>query len=453
MVYALAAILFARFTLNKNTLRIMRKLFAIILSAICLNGFAQEQTPTVNIWVGGQYYEVENVDSITFGKVEKPDPTKNIVAVDMGFGVKWADRNIGAQNPEDYGGYYSWGETDTKETYRWSNYKYGTGSSNISKYNESDNLVTLDASDDAASVATNGVYRTPTADEMQQLIDSCTWEWTTENGVEGYKVTAQNGNSIFLPAAGRYFGTKTSYTGRNGYYWSSSLYIMSTADYSYASSLFINSTSHSVDAGNRFVGYTIRPVLVEETPDEPTKVDSLVDLGLSVKWASFNLGAAKPEDQGNFYAWGETEPKDSYSWETYKYGNESPITKYNSTDNLTVLDASDDAATVTLGEGWRMPIFTEMKELHDNCTWTWTTQNDVAGYVVKASNGNSIFLPAAGKMDGELNYDKNQYGYYWTSSLVDGYIYDANGLYLYSDDHDFSEYDRYIGYSIRPVHP
>lgn len=193
--------------------------------------------------------------------------------------------------------------------------------------------------------------------------------------------------------------------------------------------------------------------LLKKTPDEPTKVDSLVDLGLSVKWASFNLGAAKPEDQGNFYAWGETEPKDSYSWETYKYGNESPITKYNSTDNLTVLDASDDAATVTLGEGWRMPTFTEMKELHDNCTWTWTTQNDVAGYVVKASNGNSIFLPAAGKMDGELNYDKNLYGYYWTSSLVDGYIYDANGLYLYSDDHDFSEYDRYIGYSIRPVHP
>lgn len=238
----------------------MRKLLTILLSAISLTGFAQQEKPTVNVWIGGNYYEIEDADSITFGKIEKPDPAKSIVAVDMGLGVKWADRNIGALSPEDYGGYYAWGETETKDTYRWSTYKYGTGSNDISKYNETDSLVTLSDSDDAANIATGGAYRTPTAEEIQQLIDNCTWEWTTENGVDGYKVTAQNGNSIFLPAAGRYFGKSTSYAGKNGYYWSASLYTMSTAGYSFASNLYFNSTSYNVDAGNRYVGYAIRAV-------------------------------------------------------------------------------------------------------------------------------------------------------------------------------------------------
>lgn len=135
-----------------------------------------------------------------------------------------------------------------------------------------------------------------------------------------------------------------------------------------------------------------------------------VDLGLpsGLKWASCNVGAEKPEDYGNYYAWGEVLPKENYSWATYKYANEASsnkLTKYcdntkygdnGFTDNKTALDLEDDVAHVNWGGNWRMPTDDEWSELN-NCTWTWVTQNGVNGYLVASkTNGNSIFLPAAG---------------------------------------------------------
>ena len=123
-----------------------------------------------------------------------------------------------------------------------------------------------------------------------------------------------------------------------------------------------------------------------------------VDLGLSVKWATYNLGATKPEEYGNYFAWGETSPKEIYSWETYKWcdGTSNNITKYNSIDNLTILQVEDDAAYVDWGENWRIPSRNELAELHTLCTWEWTTKNGVNGHVVTGPNGNSIFIPAGG---------------------------------------------------------
>ena len=200
---------------------------------------------------------------------------------------------------------------------------------------------------------------------------------------------------------------------------------------------------------------------------EVAKIDSVtfvnplqaVDLGLSVKWATFNVGATKPEEYGGYYAWGETEEKEIYDWSTYKWCNGSydTMTKYcanNSygiVDNKTVLDLEDDVAHVKWGGDWRMPTKAEQDELRNNCTWAWATQNGVYGYRVTGPNGNSIFLPAAGFRYGTDVYDRGDYGYYWSGSLSNNNNYYA--YYLYFDDGSYgrSSFSRYYGLSVRPV--
>ncbi len=188
-----------------------------------------------------------------------------------------------------------------------------------------------------------------------------------------------------------------------------------------------------------------------------------VDLGLpsGTLWATCNVGATSPEEYGDYFAWGETTTKESYSWSTYKYGTSSSnLTKYNTdesrgtVDNKTVLDLEDDAAAVNWGGDWRMPTLDEQKELYntDNCTWEWTTQNGVYGRkVTSKSNGNSIFLPAAGyRGNSSLFYD-GAFGYYWTSSLYTSSPYYACYLYFDSDHYDWNHRSRYCGLSVRAV--
>ena len=189
-------------------------------------------------------------------------------------------------------------------------------------------------------------------------------------------------------------------------------------------------------------------------------VHEYVDLGLSVKWATCNVGATKPEEYGDYFAWGETQPKDYYSWSTYKCCNGSydSLTKYNTNssygtvDNKTTLDLSDDAARANWGGSWRMPTDAELTELRELCTWTWTTQNGVNGYkVTSKKNGNSIFLPAAGyRYDSSLSY-AGSYGDYWSSSLYTGGPDGAWGVYFGSDNVLRSIYYRCFGQSVRPV--
>ena len=146
-------------------------------------------------------------------------------------GLKWATMNVGATSPEDYGGYYAWGETEEKEYYEWSIYKWHIGSPDTmtkyctdSYYGTVDNKTVLDPEDDVAHVTWGSSWRMPTKAEQDELRNNCTWTWATQNGVDGYKVTGPNGNSIFLPAAGFRDGTGVCYRGSSGYYWSSSLY-------------------------------------------------------------------------------------------------------------------------------------------------------------------------------------------------------------------------------------
>ena len=185
-------------------------------------------------------------------------------AVDLGLSVKWANMNVGADFPEDYGDYFAWGETTTKETYDWSTYKWCNGSSrtltkynNRSSYGTVDNKTVLDKEDDAAAVNWGGAWRMPTKEEQDELRNNCTWTWITQNGVNGYKVTGTNGNSIFLPAAGGRDDSSLSSAGRWGIYCSSSLDAGST---SFAYFLFFHSSSVYLGNGNRYGGHSVRPV-------------------------------------------------------------------------------------------------------------------------------------------------------------------------------------------------
>ena len=194
-----------------------------------------------------------------------------------------------------------------------------------------------------------------------------------------------------------------------------------------------------------------------------------VDLGLpsGLLWATCNVGAETPEDYGDYFAWGETQPKDFYDWSTYQHSNGGTswpnpnLTKYcnNSsygyndyTDNLTTLLPEDDAATANWGSDWRMPTNEEWQELYQNTTQTWTTRNGVNGRLFTAPNGNSLFLPAAGcRFSSTLGY-AGSYGYYWSSSLYTDYPYDAWLFSFYSVNYGmFNSYGRYCGFTVRPV--
>ena len=153
-----------------------------------------------------------------------------------------------------------------------------------------------------------------------------------------------------------------------------------------------------------------------------------VDLGLpsGTLWATCNIGATSPEGYGDHFAWGETEPKQAYDWSNYKWGDyyvQGGLSKYVTTsehgtvDYKTELEPEDDAASVHWGPAWRTPSQTQQQELAEKCSWTWTTMNDVNGYMVTGPNGNTLFLPAAGSYEGSSNYDEGSAGDYWSRSL------------------------------------
>jgi TonB family protein len=186
-----------------------------------------------------------------------------------------------------------------------------------------------------------------------------------------------------------------------------------------------------------------------------------VDLGLSsgTKWATCNVGASKPEESGGYYAWGETEEKDDYTWETYKWceGDEYSMTKYctdsyyGKIDNKTVLEPQDDVAHVKWGGTWRMPTNEEIDELLKECTWEWTNRRGVDGYRVIGPNGKSIFLPFAGCCPGSETFSRGSFGYYWSSSLHCDNCVDAYYLLFSSYEPNWSHTSRGRGQSVRPV--
>ncbi len=168
--------------------------------------------------------------------------------VDLGLSVKWATCNVGASSPSGYGNYYAWGETTTKSDYSIStSTTYGKNMGDISGNSRYD----------AARANWGGTWRLPTAKEIDELVNNCTWKRTSRGGVNGYKVTGKNGNSIFLPATGCRYGSSLSSAGSGGYYWSSTP-DSGTHD---ACSLYFDSSHYDWDDGyGRYYGHSVRPV-------------------------------------------------------------------------------------------------------------------------------------------------------------------------------------------------
>ena len=188
-----------------------------------------------------------------------------------------------------------------------------------------------------------------------------------------------------------------------------------------------------------------------------TETHAYVDLGLSVKWATCNIGASSPEEYGDYFAWGETEPKDVYDWSTYKWcnGSQNTLTKYctnkeyGAVDNKITLELEDDAAHVNWGGEWRMPTKAELEELRTKCTWLPAKINGVSGREITGPNGNTLFLPYSGYCS-EGKYPGGGTGHSWssTSSAYNAYklVYSWDGYYVFADL-------RCFGFTIRAVRP
>ncbi|MBO4549933.1 MAG: hypothetical protein J5733_04315 [Bacteroidaceae bacterium] len=452
--------------MRKNLLSILLLLYAGVQSVMA-------QSVVLNYKNGDILgIDVSLLESVTFEEAD------NHEFVDLGLpsGTLWATMNVGANSPEDYGDYFAWGETETKASYYWDTYKWmNAGQSNWDQINKytfedgqtsgcwysggsfvGDGIKELTRSDDAATRNWSSKWQMPTREQFEELINPAytTSEIKTRYGVKGLYVTGKNGKSIFLPAAGFRLITDSYSVGDDGRYWSSSLSPRYT---DYASFLSFNSNGKLLDTVIRALGCCIRPVRIEEK-----KQREYVDLGLpsGTLWATCNVGADSPEEYGDYFAWGETEPKSDYSWGTYKWcnGTDRTLTKYcinssfGTSDGMTELVPADDAATANWGGEWQMPSNDQMLELWLNTTSTLTTQNGVKGRLLTSKiNGKSIFLPFAGGYDGTSLYGEGTKGCYWSRWIYQGLPNRADYLFFSSNDIYTNPYDRYRGQSVRPV--
>ena len=181
----------------------------------------------------------------------------------------------------------------------------------------------------------------------------------------------------------------------------------------------------------------------------------MIDLGLpsGTKWSCCNVGADKPESFGGYYAWGETEEKEKYSWETYLYGDGSDYGAYDI--GVDIAGTTYDVAYVKQGSNWRMPTLDQMEEITSSCTSEWTTLNDVKGLKITGSNGNSIFLPAAGEKYTYSSTDgltgDGVKGHYWTSNCQPDFIGNVRLLNFAEDLCGIGSYGRSDGITVRAV--
>lgn len=368
-------------------------------------------------------------------------------AVDLGLpsGTKWASYNVGASNPEDYGGYYAWGETEEKEEYSASTYQYCDGTEE-SCHNLGNSI--CGTKYDVATVKWGEGWQMPSHTQFEELINNCTQTITILNGVKGVRFTASNGNSIFIPAAGEHYGTETDGENDYGDYFTGTQY---PTNFSVAYGFYFGYDGWGYE--KKWNGHSIRPVYVENNEDYQAEV---VDLGLpsGTKWASCNVGATKPEEYGRYYAWGETVEKDYYNQSNYSLS---------AVGNAHTLSEEEDVATMLLGEKWRMPTMDEFKELLNFCSWTWEELEGVNGARITGPNGNSIFMPAASfRENNGYGGIVGEYGSYWGRTNASSVSYATElvfGTADYKINYQTADFyfemgptgTRYSGRSVRPV--
>lgn len=400
--------------------------------------------------------------------------------VDLGLSVLWATSNIGADTPEDYGYYYAWGETETKDNY--TSYKWSTGSYNsslfkLTKYcNDSswgvagttDTIVQLETDDDIAYTKLGDKWRIPSKADFEELLANCTVTTvissTGQNGcVFTSNIPGYTDRSIFLPFAGWKYDDTSINSGASCFYISRSL----DEDLPISAwCLYLTPEERKLKTVVRYDGYVIRPVRIKEELPTP----EYVDLGLSVKWATFNVGAKSPEDYGGYYAWGETKEKKDYSWATYKHckGTNNTFTSYCINGSLGYLGLmylkitlvpDDDVAHILWGGDWRMPTYEEFMELIYNCNWEEEYLNGVLGLKftsrVEGHKDKSIFLPLSGQKNGKEDVKFTEtIGFYWSSSLYMNNNVDASYIGVKIENNVFDSFsERCNGLTVRPVCP
>ena len=200
-----------------------------------------------------------------------------------------------------------------------------------------------------------------------------------------------------------------------------------------------------------------------EGPVTPPDIHEYVDLGLpsGTLWATCNVGANAPEEYGDYFAWGETEPKEEYTWENYKWcnGSDTTLTKYcihshygydGFVDGKIELDPEDDAAYVNWGPSWRMPSKSDIDELIENCTWEWTQLNGMNGRLFTGPNGNTLFLPAAGCHHDSIAVEGGL-GDYWTRAIGNHGSNYAFGICFSPDGKQWWNITRNTGFTVRAV--
>ena len=408
---------------------------------------------------------------------KNPDEKKNMIPepVDLGLSVDWATFNLGASSPGEYGDYFSWGEITNKGYYSLDSYIY-----NYDQYLDMTSKENISGTKyDAAHVRLGSGWRMPTKEECEELVNNCTWSWEQYDGGNwGMKVTALNGNSIFLPAGG-YPNPSWMQVGSYGTYWTSTKSTFrssSSIGSNYSYYFRFNESMHEITdyQGATYVGQLLRPVRTSSTYNSQVTTGyenghEYIDLGLSVKWASCNVGATEPEGYGDYYAWGEIEAKSSYTWTNYSFlkdgDSEDNLTlkKYNTEssrgqiDNIITLDPEDDVAQVKWGGKWRIPTMEELNELQDSCSWILTTKNDVVGYLITSNKtgytNSSIFLPYAGYYEDSSFLSAGECCRYWSSSLDPDDPCRAGRLALGTPKVNWYSGRRFVGFSMRPVCP
>ena len=370
-------------------------------------------------------------------------------AIDLGLpsGTKWACCNVDATKPEEYGGYYAWGETSEKSRYYWDTYKFCNGTWDTCR----DIGVDIAGGGyDVAHVKWGDSWQMPNDSRFKELINNCYNTWTTLDGVNGSKFTSKiNGNSIFLPASGVHYSDYIEGVGTDGKYYSSSRYF----DKRYEAPFF-NIKSATLNHMNRCYGLSIRPICVPSSsysqycPDE--NHPHIVDLGLpsGTKWACCNVGANKPEAKGGYYAWGETETKSKYDWNTYIHGDGS------SDLGSDIAGTQYDVAHVKWGGSWVMPSKEQQDELIANCSYEWINGSPFwpNGGLFTGPNGNKVFLYADGyRHHREQITGISQLGYYWSSTPYSSIPNCSYSLNFDSDDTRISIGAREFGECVRPV--
>lgn len=408
--------------------------------------------------------------------------------VDMGLSVKWASFNVGASAPKEIGNYIGWGDaTGALTSTRSDDYARGNESSYIGGNKDYD-----------VAQATWGLkWRMPKKSEFEELFDenNCT---VVQNTADNYfAITSKKtGNTIILPAGGAittYSPSEVSYS-NYAFYWTAEA--NSSSDRLPIYGLFNTPTSISFTNQSKATRMQIRAVYEESSSNsggqgtgddepgnntgddpgnntgddpgqtvEPVSDDAgkAVNLGLSVDWADRNVGATTASGAGYYLAWGDVEVRENYGSSYYIYTDPNGKNGYtylgtgtNTSASYCISGTQYDAAHVLWGGSWRMPTHAELNELRENCTWVWTTQDNVVGYKVTGKNGASIFLPAHGRKSGSVVYDDRENGYYWCgnieSSIPAVFNKSAETLEFSEDEQPaIKDKGRYAGLLIRPV--